>query len=45
MINLLRNSVKFTFKGTIKLEAKMNQLTENQVLQLVFYDSGEGINE
>ena len=47
MINILRNSVKFTFDGEISLSAKIIHygMRSPSSLQLEFYDSGEGIEE
>eukprot|EP00347_Sterkiella_histriomuscorum_P000258 403376570 len=50
MINILRNSVKFTMKGEIRMEADFIQeidqsLSPRNVLRLEFYDTGLGIKE
>ncbi len=42
MINILRNSVKFTLSGFIKLTVKRSS---NNYLKLSFYDTGIGIEE
>jgi signal transduction histidine kinase len=54
MINLLRNSVKFTMAGVIRLSAEVIldgamcqvcQVARHKKLRLVFYDTGMGIKE
>ena len=42
MINLLKNSSKFTKKGYIKLSVSLIALRK---LKLVFYDTGVGIEQ
>ena len=43
MINLLRNSIKFTSKGKIRLSISLIPEQRPRTLKLEFYDNGVGI--
>lgn len=46
VLNLLSNAVKYTPKGTVKLIAKFNRVSENEgELQIAVQDTGMGIKE
>jgi len=45
LMNLIGNSMKFTFKGSVKIEASLIYIQNKQAIKISILDTGLGIKE